>query len=205
MDAFAHARALVDRAHDEDPARTGDGVAAETVYADRMEAWVARLHPDASPLLRLAARCQHLQRWTVPRDSFPMDRGGYNAWRRLLYRQQADRARDLLLQAGIAPADAEQVALWVSKTGLLRDPGTQALEDAACLVFFEYEIEAFAAKHQDYTREKLLTILRKIWRKMSLPARQELIRLPMPETRSTLLREAVTHIELESEGANAPT
>ena len=45
MDAYARARPLIDAAHAADPSRTGDGRAAELVYADRMEAWIARLTP----------------------------------------------------------------------------------------------------------------------------------------------------------------
>lgn len=102
-----------------------------------MEAWIARLNPAASPLLRLAARCQHLERWTSPRTDFPMDKPGYLTWRRALYVRQAERARALLLAAGTPAHEAEEVAVWVSKTGLKTNPGTQALEDAACLVFWK--------------------------------------------------------------------
>jgi len=194
-DAIARARELVDAAHDADPVRTADGKAAERVYADRMEAWVTRLVPDASPLLRLAARCQHLERWSVPRSEYPMDRQGYNAWRRTLYRKQADRARELLLSAGVKEADADEVATWVSKTGLRRNPGTQALEDAACLVFFENEIESFAADHPEYSKEKWVDIIRRIWRKMSEPAREHALRLEMPPALAALLREAIGDID----------
>src|SRR5690606_5680697 len=126
----------------------------------------------------------------------PMDRAGYNAWRRALYVRQADRALQLLVSAGVPEADAEEVATWVAKKGLLRNPGTQALEDAACLVFLETEIDEFAARHEDYTREKFVTILQRIWRKMSPRAREMALRLPMnPEIRS-LLEEALAAIEL---------
>jgi hypothetical protein len=189
-EAVARARRAIDEAHAADPNRAEDGRAAELVYADRMEAWISRLDPEASPLLRLAARCQHLERWSVPRSDYPMDRAGYNAWRRSLYRRQADRARNLLLASGISVDDAANVATWVSKTGLLRNPGTQALEDAACLVFFEHELEAFAGKHPDYSREKFVTILRKIWRKMSPPARGHALALGLPPPLADLLREA---------------
>jgi hypothetical protein len=160
-----------------------------------MEAWVARLVPDASPLLRLAARCQHLERWTVPRETFAADRDGYNAWRRTLYQKQADRARELLIDAGLSADDADAAATWVSKSGLRRNPGTQTLEDAACLVFLEHEIESFAADHEDYSAEKLLNILRRIWRKMSPPARLEARALEMPAEIRTLLHEAVAGID----------
>jgi hypothetical protein len=188
--SHVRARELVDAAHAADPTRTADGRPAELVYADRMEEWVARLVPDATPLLRLAARCQHLERWKVARREFPMDRVGYNRWRRTLYRKQADRARELLLEAGVPEAEADDVATWVSKTGLHRNPGTQALEDAACMVFLEHEIENFAAKHEDYSREKMLTILRRIWRKMSPDARRAALALEMPDGIRTLLEEA---------------
>jgi hypothetical protein len=191
QDPLVRARGLVDAAHAADPARTPEGRPAELVYADRMEAWLVRLVPDAPPLLRLAARCQHLERWTVPRDQFPMDRNGYNAWRRTLYRKQADRARDLLLTAGVAAEAAEEVWTWVSKTGLLRIPGTQALEDAACMVFLEHEIEGFAAKHEEYSAEKMRTILQRIWRKMGPDARQAALALAMPPQIRTLLEETI--------------
>lgn len=192
MDAYARARAAIDAAHAADPQRTPDGRAAELVYADRMEVWVARLHPDASTLLRLAARCQHLERWSVPRTSFPLDKPGYHAWRRSLYTKQAERARELLLTAGLTAAEAAEVATWVSKTGLKSNSGTQALEDAACLVFLENEIGAFAAQHADYPREKFVDILRKTWRKMSPAAQSAALALDLPPPIAALVREAVT-------------
>src|ERR1044071_8727616 len=99
-DAYAQARTLIDAAHAADPKQTADGRPAELVYADRMEAWVQRAAEDPTPLLRLAARCQHLERWSVPRATFPLDRAGYLQWRKSLYVKQAERARDLLREAG---------------------------------------------------------------------------------------------------------
>lgn len=189
--SHAHARELIDAAHAADPHRTPVGRPAELVYADRMEAWVARLVPDASPALRLAARCQHLERWLVPRATFPEGRAGYHAWRKGLYTKQAERARALLLEAGVAEAEADDVATWVSKTGLMTNPGTQALEDAACLVFLENEIGAFAAQHADYPREKFIGILQKTWRKMSPAAQQAALALDLPPAIADLVREAV--------------
>ena len=172
MDPFARARELVDAAHSADPGKAADGRPAELVYADNMENWVARLAPDASPILRLAARCQHLERWSVPRKSFPDGKAGYLSWRRSLYVKQAERARQLLLQAGVPDGDAADAATWVSKANLKTNPGTQALEDAAVLVFLESEIQAFAAQHAEYPREKFVDILKKTWKKMSPTARE---------------------------------
>jgi hypothetical protein len=190
MDGYQRARELIDAAHAADPRRADDGRPAELVYADRMEDWLARLVHCAPPLLRLAARCQHLERWSVPRVSFAMDRAGYHAWRRSLYVKQAERARALLLQAGVPAAEAGEVATWVSKTALKTNPGSQALEDAACLVFLENEISAFATQHADYPREKFVDILKKTWSKMS-PRAHELARtLALPPAIATLVREA---------------
>lgn len=191
MEPYARARELIDAAHAADPTRTADGRAAELVYADRMEAWVVRLVPDAAPLLRLAARCQHLERWLVPRASFPEGKAGYLTWRRSLYTKQAERARALLLAAGVAEAEAAEVATWVSKTGLKINAGTQALEDAACLVFLENEISAFAAQHADYPREKFIEILRKTWKKMSPGAQAAAVALSLPPSIGELVREAL--------------
>ena len=192
MDAYAHARELIDAAHAPDPKRAPDGRAAELVYAERMEAWVVRTAETPTPLLRLAARCQHLERWSVPRDTYPLDKPGYHAWRRSLYVKQSERARELLLQAGVPSAEAADLATWVSKTALKTNPGTQALEDAACLVFLENEIQAFATQHAEYPREKFVDIIRKTWKKMS-PRGQALAKtLSLPPGIATLVQEAVS-------------
>ena len=192
MDNYARARELIDVAHTADPTAAADGRPAELVYADHIEAWVARLVPDATPLLRLAARSQHLERWSVPRASFPEGKIGYLNWRRSLYTKQAERARALLLEAGVPTAEAAEVATWVSKTGLKTNAGTQALEDAACLVFLENEIGAFAAQHAEYPREKFIDILRKTWRKMSPAAQQAALALDLPPPIAALVRDAVS-------------
>lgn len=192
MDSYARARELIDAAHAADPARTPEGLAAELVYANRMEDWVSRLVPNVSPLLRLAARAQHLERWLVPRGSFPLGKPGYLAWRRSLYTKQSERARTLLEAAGVPPAEAAEVATWVSKTGLKTNSGTQALEDAACLVFLENEISAFAAQHAAYPREKFVDILRKTWRKMSPVAQQAAVALALPPAIADLVRDALS-------------
>ena len=190
MDPYPRARQLIDNAHDADPKRAADGRAAELVYADRLEAWVVALVPDARPLLRLAARSQHLERFLTPRDTFPMDKAGYHAWRRSLYTKQAERAKALLFEAGVSASEAEEAAVWVSKSGLKTNAGTQALEDAACLVFLENEIKNFAAQHADYPREKFIDILRKTWRKMSPAAQQCALGLSLDPVIKALVVEA---------------
>lgn len=193
MDAHARARQSIDAAHSADPKRAPDGRPAELVYADRMEAWVARLVPAAPPILRLAARCQHLERWSVPRATFPEGKAGYLKWRQSLYKKQAERAKELLLAAGVPAGEADEAATWVSKAAMKTNAGSQALEDAACLVFLENEIGDFAAQHADYTREKFVDILRKTWRKMSPGAQQAALALDLPPAIGALVREAVAN------------
>lgn len=190
MDPYARAHALIDASHAADPARAADGRPAEMVYADRVEAWVVRLVPGAPPHLRLAARCQHLERFLTPRTTFPEGKAGYLQWRKSLYQKQAARARELLLAAGVNSPEAEEVAVWVSKTGLKTNPGTQALEDAAVLVFLENEIGAFAVQHADYPREKFVDILKKTWRKLSPAAQAHANALPLPPVIAALVAEA---------------
>jgi len=191
MEAYARARLLIDSAHAADPTRAADGRAAELIYGERIEAWVARLVIDASPLLLLAARCQHLERWLTPRATFPEGKVGYLTWRRSLYVKQAERARELLVAAGVTVNEAAEVATWVSKTGLKTNPGTQALEDAAVLVFLENEISTFAAQHADYPREKFVDILKKTWRKLSPAAQHAATNLALPPAIAELVRAAL--------------
>ena len=99
-------------------------------------------------------------------------------------------ALPMLLSAGIEPSAAAEVATWVAKEGLRSNPGTQALEDAACLVFLENEIGAFAAAHADYPREKFIEILRKTWRKMSPAAHAAALGLELPPAIAELVRAA---------------
>ena len=194
MSSYTIARSLIDAAHSADP-KSRDGRPAELVYADRMEIWLRHLAPDASELLLLAARCQHLERWSVPRNSYPAGRVGYLAWRKFLYGKQARRARELLREAGVASDEAEDAATWISKTGLQTNPNTQLLEDAACLVFLENEISDFAAQHAEYSREKFVTIVGKTWRKMSPAARKAAAGIALPPAIADIVKDALTTSE----------
>jgi hypothetical protein len=84
MTPFETAISRIDAANAEDPNTIlvdGAERPAELVYSERMSLTLARLVPEASEALRLAARAQHLRRWTIPRDTFSMDRAGYHRWR----------------------------------------------------------------------------------------------------------------------------
>lgn len=188
---FDRAKALIDAAHAQDPERTADGDAAELVYADRIEAEVRRLVAQPGPDLLLAARCQHLERWAIPRNAFPIDKPGYLAWRKAVHARQGERAEALLLKAGYDPASAARVRRWVAKLDPRSAEG-QALEDAACLVFLSHEIAGFATEHPDYTAEKFVDIIRKTWRKMSANGRSLALAIPFADPLASLVKQATS-------------
>jgi hypothetical protein len=164
---FAAALAAIDAANAEDPtAETVEGrrVPKELAYARRMTAWLDRLAPEASEALRLAVRAQHIRRWTVPRDGYPMDRQGYHRWRTALARFHAEAAGAILERAGYDAATVARVGSLIRKERLRSDPEAQTLEDVACLVFLESYLADFAGRHDE---AKVVDILRKTWRKMS--------------------------------------
>lgn len=164
---FRHAIALIDAANADDPNEIEDRGRmrpAELVYGERMSKTLNQLYPDASELLSLAARAQHICRWTVPRNRYPDGRIGYLRWRTDLKKQHADHAGAILLRSGYEPDEVERVRSLIRKERLKTDPEAQALEDVACIVFLEHYFVAFAAKHD---RDNIIAILRKTWAKMS--------------------------------------
>lgn len=166
---FNQAIALFDAANAQDP-NQDEGEPKELLYARRMTDMISRFAPDASEVAQLAVRAQHIQRWMVPRSSYPLGKPGYFAWRTGLYRYHAEMAGALMQQAGYAEAMIEQVKSAVSKQGIKTNPDTQMLEDVTSLVFIESYMLGFTGQHADYTEEKWLGIIRKTWRKMSADA-----------------------------------
>lgn len=163
--------AAIDAANACDPGGieiAGRSEPAELVYGQRMSATLARVVPDASEHLRIAARGQHIERWTLPRKRYPEGRVGYLKWRNELKAFHARRLGEIMSAAGYGAGDIERVRSIVRKEQLKTDREAQLLEDVACLVFLRHYAESFAAKHE---REKVLDILIKTQRKMSPRAR----------------------------------
>ncbi len=184
---FACAIALFDAAHAEDPRLDEDGgqaVPRELLYALRMTEMLGRFAPEASEVVKLAVRAQHIQRWKTPRDAYPMDRTGYLQWRTEASRLHAEMTGRLMKEVGYDDETVERVKAAVGKKGLRVNPETQLLEDVADLVFIEHYMLDFAGQKQDYGEEKWLDIIRKTWRKMSGRAHEFAlsgkVRLPDP-------------------------
>jgi hypothetical protein len=167
---FERAIAGFDAANAADPNREVDGGLErpkELVYAERMTAMLARFAPDAPEVVRLAARCQHIERWKIPRDSYPMDRIGYLQWRKRLNKFHGEVAGGILREAGYDEPTVARVARLLMKEGLKSDPEAQTLEDVVDLVFLEHYLADFVAKHGQYDIAKFTDILAKTAKKMS--------------------------------------
>lgn len=185
-DRRARAMAALDALHAEDPAKVeldGEAIAEELLYAQRMSEALARLVPAPSEALELAVRAQHLCRWRLPRASYPPGRAGYHAWRRESARQHAALAGSALAEAGYDEPAIARVRDLIEKKDRTRDPEAQALEDAACLVFLEHHLEAFADRQRAEGKDdaQLTAIVQKTWRKMSARARELALELPLSD------------------------
>lgn len=188
---FKEAIERFDSANAEDPNREevdGEAMPKELVYARRMSARLDAFAPDASEAVRLAARCQHIRRWTIPRSDYPDGRTGYKQWRTTLMKFHAETAADILRGVGYDEDTIERVTTLLRKRRLKRDPDVQILEDVICLVFLEHYFDDFAQKHDD---EKLIDILRKTWIKMSPAGHDAAQRLDLSPQLHTLLKKAL--------------
>lgn len=185
---FAAALARFDAANSADPRRVvcgGTEQPYELAYARWLTDWVLRLAPDASEPLRLAARCQHLCRWEIPRDSHPATRAGYLKWRQGLKEFHADRAAQILREAGYGEDVIRQVRDLNLKRNFPADPECRVLEDALCLVFLERQFADLARKA---TEDKLITALQKCWAKMTPAAHAEALKLAGSDEEMRLLQ-----------------
>lgn len=191
-DRYDKAVTRIDEANAGDPNQElvdGQPVPKELIYGRRMSEWLGKLYPDASEALSLAARSQHIKRWSIPRSTYPMDRRGYLRWRTDLKTFHADTTGDILRDLGYDDTLIATVQSLLRKEALRENPETQALEDVACLVFLQYHFADFAAQHDD---EKVIDIVRKTWGKMSDLAHDAALTLDLPEKAKGLVVRALS-------------
>ncbi|WP_151087224.1 DUF4202 domain-containing protein [Hymenobacter baengnokdamensis] len=189
---LAEAFRLFDLANGEDPNQelneAGQPEPKELLYARRMTACLAHVAPDAPEAVQLAARCQHIRRWAIPRQDFPLTRPGYHQWRNTLKKFHAELAGGLMAQAGYEPAAIERVQQLVQKLRLKDDPEVQLLEDVICLVFLEYYFLPFATQHPE---EKVIEIVQKTWPKMTTRGHALALQLPFTPEAQALITKAL--------------
>jgi len=181
----------IDAANAADPTieqADGAGRPAALVYSGRMTRWLERIAPQASEELRIAVRAQHIERWTMPRKSYPMDREGYLRWRTDLAKFHAERAGAIMAAAGYGAEAVKRVATLIRKRGIKRDPEVQTLEDVACLVFLENYFADFSTRHDE---EKIVSIVAKTWAKMSEAGHAAALAIDIPDRAKALVERAL--------------
>lgn len=177
---FDQAITKFDAANAQDPNKEifeGKEYPKELLYAQRMGGMQQRFSPDASEALQLAVRAQHICRWKIPRDSYPMDKTGYMQWRTFLYKYHGETAGEIMREVGYDEEMIGKVKSLLRKEKLKLNPETQALEDIIDLTFLQHYLEAFVSKYSHYEEEKLLDILRKTWKKMSEKGHEAALKL----------------------------
>ena len=189
---------LIDEANKQDPNiqidEHGKEWPKELLYSMRMTEMLERYTPGADEVAQISMRGQHIQRWTSPRSSFPMDRQGYLQWRTQLYKFHANTTAAIMQQVGYDEDSIERVKKAIGKKGIKVNPDTQLLEDVTDLVFIEYYMTAFVEKNTGYDEEKWLSIVRKTWDKMSENAHQFALsgKLKLPEPLIPLIQKAIS-------------
>jgi len=188
---FRQAIQQFDQANSHDPHKEmyhGKEHAKELLYAQRMTDCLLNFEPQASEVLQLAARAQHICRWTIPRDRYPMDRKGYLLWRSELKRFHAEKTEEILIECGYDQDSIDRVKSLILKQRLKTDPESQTLEDVVCLVFLDYYFGDFSAKHEP---QKVVSILKKTWNKMSEKGRQKALTLHFTKEELDLINTAI--------------
>jgi len=188
---FKTALQKIDEENGKDPRKIQIGDEShpsELLYSQWVTDWVLRLCPEASEALLLAARSQHICRWMSPRDSYEMTRIGYLKWRADLKKFHAEKSGEILKESGYPDDLIARVQSLNLKLNLIEDPECQILEDALCLVTIQYQLTELIKKTEE---EKLVEIVRKTWKKMSLQAREQALALPLTQDESDLVKKAL--------------
>lgn len=188
---FEIAIALIDKKNAEDinSIHLHDALfSKELLYSKRMSQKLLQFKGDASEELQIAARAQHICRWKITRNEFPMDRVGYLKWRETLKRMHAEITSEILKEVGYPEDFIKRVSFLINKKMIKKDEESQVIEDVICLVFLDYYFEAFSEKHEE---EKIITILQKTWKKMSNEGHKFALNLNFSEKSLTLIKKAI--------------
>lgn len=183
--------AAFDAYNSKDPNRyefgAGISLPRELMYARQMSNRLRHYKPDASEVVHLAARCQHIGRWETPRQTYPDGKAGYHQWRNTLREHHMKLASGIMRQQGYDESVVNRVCSLIDKENLKTDAESQLLEDVVCLVFLEYYFDEFIKKHDD---TKVLEILAKTIRKISPKAHDAIKTLTLSDRAQALIEEA---------------
>lgn len=191
MTPFQNASAWIDAENAQDPNSEifqSKTYPKELLYSNRMYERLMDFYPNASEAVQIASKAQHICRWKVARESYPMDRVGYLKWREDLKKFHAKITAGILEKAGYSQEFIDRVSFLIEKKLLKKDEETQLLEDVICLVFLEHYFDPFVHKHD---REKMKNIILKTWNKMSEAGHQEALKINFSDTNLQLIKEAL--------------
>lgn len=191
MTPFQNASAWIDAENAQDPNSEiyqSNSFPKELLYSNRMYERLMNFYPNASEEVQIASKAQHICRWKMPRESYPMDRVGYLKWREDLKNFHAQTTAEILEKAGYSPTFIERVSFLIEKKLLKKDAETQLLEDVICLVFLEYYFDAFVQKHD---REKMKNIILKTWNKMSENGHHEALKINFSDENLQLIKDSL--------------
>lgn len=188
---FQKATQWIDAENAQDPnieIANGKEYPKELLYSDRMYDRLMQFYPKASEEIQIASKAQHICRWKIDRESYPMDRVGYLKWREELKKFHAKTTAEILEKAGYNETFIARVSFLIEKKLLKKDAETQLLEDVICLVFLEFYLEPFVEKHDD---EKLKNIIKKTWDKMSDNGHQAALKINYTPKNLELIKSAL--------------
>lgn len=188
---FQNASKWIDAENAQDPNHEtyqGTTYPKELLYSNRMYEKLMDFHPNASEEVQIASKAQHICRWKIARESYPMDRVGYLKWREDLKKFHAKTTAVILEKAGYSEEFIARVSFLIEKKLLKKDEETQLLEDVICLVFLEHYLDPFVHKHD---REKMKNIILKTWNKMSEKGHQEALKINFSPENFELIKEAL--------------
>jgi hypothetical protein len=191
MTKLTQAFELFDTYNQQDPTSfiwEGTSYPQEYFMALKLHEWVERLTPEASEPLLLASRSQHIGRWTVSRNSYPEGKVGYLTWRKDLGKFHAKTAGELMAQVGYDAETIERTQQIILKQRIKQDAEVQTIENALCLVFLEYQYEAFHPKHE---ADKVIDILKKSLLKMDAHGHSFALKLSFSEKGLSYVQEAL--------------
>ena len=166
----------------------GEPQAKEYLYSQRMSDTLEEFASQASRELRIAVHGHHIERWTSPRDRYPMDRAGYKRWRSELMLFHASRIREIMAAKRCEEASIERVEFLIKKRKLRQDEETQCFEDIICLTFLAHYFDEFAEKHPE---EKIIDIVQKTWKKMSPKGHEAALLIPYSPSGRALVEKAL--------------
>ena len=171
----------------------------ELLYGLRMTACLNEHWPQASELLQIAVRAQHVKRWHLKRSKFAAGKAGYYKWRIALGKFHAELAASIMIEQGYSDLQAKQTASIICKENLKSkadnqlNTDSQTLEDVACLVFLVHYFDEFATQYIEQDNEaKIIRIVQLTWGKMSEKAHNIALQVTLPDHLANIVKKALS-------------